>query len=361
MKSQQPGDEHERRRSRPDDAVAEPGRRGDVDDAGRLDPAGRGLPAEPSRGRARAPPPRRALRAHASSVDRLVPRSVLVTLARRLRAGPEGAAVHLGTRIGRVPECPATARRSRRRRARRPSPGRAARDRRGLRRDPGAGRLARTGRAPPLGVSPATSATTWPRSRTRANRPAAHQCRPGAHRQGLPDVRRPPRRRSSRCPAPSAGRSSRSSTARSTSTTSSAHRPPAGAAHPPGRDGAVPVADPVDRAARRARPARPRAASAGVIASTGRVEQRIVELPSRARRRSVARPARAAQPARGRPRLTDGRRRWPTWPSFRRRASAPSVAAVVASLLETVIERARGADRGRRARRTSPASARTSR
>ena len=103
-----------------------------------------------------------------------------------------------------------------------PQARRAPRHRRGLRRHPGAGRL----QGPRRAARPRRLAGDGPQRHGGArggglHHPAAHQRRPGPHRQGLPALRRPAHHASSRCAPPRSARSPRSSTARSTSTTSS--------------------------------------------------------------------------------------------------------------------------------------------
>ena len=156
----------------------------------------------------------------------------------------------LGTQDRRVPEATPARRQSS---AGRPQARRAAGDRRGLRVHPGAGRVQGPGRAALAGCL----AGHGPQRHGRAggggvHHPAAHQCRPDPHRQGLPPVRRP---------ADHAQADEHPREARDRDLPGRCGRPrrrgaPLGAAalaaDPPGRRGAVPHPVPLHRPTRRA-------------------------------------------------------------------------------------------------------------
>ena len=135
------------------------------------------------------------------------------------------------------------------------------------------------------------------------------------------------------------------------------HRPAAGPADPAGRRRAVPDAVPLGGP-----PPRGRARSAAtrlllvLITDTGRVEQRVVELPVRRRRRRRSPTcARCSTPRCAGRRLAERRRaRSPTCSTPRRRSCAPLVGAVTRRLLETLVEQPRGAAGARRHRQPHP-------
>ena len=191
-----------------------------------------------------------------------------------------------------------------------------------------------------LGVSPATIRNDMAALEEEGlHRPAAHQRRPGADRQGLPAVRRPADRRQAALTAPSAGRSRRF------------------------LDGAVDLDDVVARTVR-------------LLAQLTR-QVAVVQYPTLTRstgaprrgRAAAAEPAHARPDHRHRPGRAAGRRLpasidealladlrarlnarrsgagSPTWPACSTRsptgfapADRPAVAAVVATLVETLVE-----------------------
>ena len=138
-------------------------------------------------------------------------------------------------------------------RARGPQARRAARHRRGLRLHPRAGGLQGPGRAAQPGRLAGHDPQRHGRARGRGlHRPAAHQRRADPDRQGLPAVRRP----ALVGQAAVAGRAPGDPVLPRRRPRPRRHRRPhgaaAGAADPPGRGRAVPLAVPVERAARRA-------------------------------------------------------------------------------------------------------------
>ena len=186
------------------------------------------------------------------------------------------------------------------------------------------------------------------------HRAAAHQRRAHPHRQGLPAVRRPARAgqadvagRAARDPGVPRRRGGPRRRRRP-------HGPAARAADPPGRRRAVPLADPLHgaprRAACRSAPAR---LMLVLIIDTGRVEQRVVDAAVDRVRRGRALGATCAPRLNG---AVAGRRladvAAPLQPC--RSSSTPATAtawpAVLATLLETPGRGARGAGRARRHR-----------
>ena len=166
-----------------------------------------------------------------------------------------------------------------------------------------------------LGVSPATIRNDMAALEDEGYIAQPHtSAGPHPHRQGLPAVRRPAldgqaavHARASRDPVVPRRR-------RRPRRHRRAHRPAARPAHPPGGGRPVPLAHPVQRAPRRAgHPQRRPGSCVVLITNTGRVEQRVVEMPGSRGGQPARRAARAAQ--RRRRRRAPRRRAGPARPS----------------------------------------------
>ena len=149
------------------------------------------------------------------------------------------------------------------------------------------------------------------------HRPAAHQLGPGAHREGLPRVRRPARRRQAAVVVRAAGDPGLPGVRRRSRRRAAPRGAAAGPAHPPGGDRAVPDAVDVDGPASGGR-----GADAGPAAAGGDHRLR-PRRPAHRRTRRRHRRASAGPAAR-----TARRRRWRAsrWPPRRSAVVRPGVA-----------------------------------